>query len=109
MAYDESLLERVRALVGAQPGYVEKKMFGGVAMMLDGNMACGAMRDGLLVRADPSRTEELLTEPGVHPFEMGGRTGRGWVVVEPETYADDDVLESWVGIGAAYARTLPPK
>ena len=110
MGYDEDLAERVRDLLGDEPGYVEKKMFGGLAMLLAGNMACCVMRPGLLVRVDPGRFDELMAEPGTHPFEMGrDRVPRGWVVVDERACADDAALRRWVGIGADVARTLPAR
>lgn len=110
MAYDENLAERIRVLLAGEADLVEKRMFGGLSFMLAGNIACGVVRQGLLVRIDPARHEELMAEPGTHPFEMGQqRVPTGWLVVDPQTCAEGDVLDSWVGVGLAYARSLPPK
>ncbi|HEU0132207.1 MAG TPA: TfoX/Sxy family protein [Mycobacteriales bacterium] len=105
MAYDETLAERVRDLAGGLP---EKKTFGGLAFLLDGNMAVGVMGDDLLVRCGPDDQPALLTEPGVRPFVMGGRTSAGWLVVAGEVL-EDDVLRTWIGRGVAFAGSLPPK
>jgi TfoX/Sxy family transcriptional regulator of competence genes len=104
MAYDAVLADRVRDLCGLP----EKKMFGGVAFLLDGNLAVGIYGDGLLVRAAKEEHETLLAEPGAAPFAMGGRTMAGWLVVDGEVL-DDDVLARWVSRGTAYAASLPPK
>jgi hypothetical protein len=73
VAYDEGLATRVRELIGDQPGLVEKEMFGGLAMLLDGNMAVGVHGDSLIVRTDPARQPELLARPGARVFDMTGR------------------------------------
>ena len=109
MAFDEALAERVRPVIGARPEMTEKKMFGGVAWMLGGNMAAGIVGEELLVRLDEEDRERALAEPNVHPFEMGGRTTRGFVLVGPEGVADEAELARWVDAGADYAASLPPK
>jgi len=105
VAYDEVLAERVRDLAG---GLAEKKMFGGLALMLSGNMAVGVLGDDLLVRVPRESMDAMLAEPGTRPFEMGGRVSQGWLMVAGEAL-DDDVLRSWVTRGVAYAESLPPK
>jgi TfoX/Sxy family transcriptional regulator of competence genes len=113
MAYDERLAERLRTVtsdvVGAGTTVVEKKMFGGLALMVGGNMACGVYQDAVLVRVDPVTSADVLAEPSVRPFEMGNRTSKGWVLVDPDGVADDADLRRWVQRGTSYARTLPPK
>ncbi len=109
MAYDEGLAERVRDIVGGERGLVEKKMFGGLGMMLDGNMALGVTGDKLMVRVDPQRADELLAEPGAEPFVMGGRATKGFLLVSPDAVSDDAGLERWVDRGVTWARSLPPK
>jgi len=110
MAYDEQLAERIRAMVGDQP-VTEKKMFGGLAFLLNGNMSVAASgQGGLLVRIDPDDTEALLAEPGAEEFEMGGRGAmKGWLRVTPDVLDDDRTLAAWVDRGVAYARSLPAK
>jgi hypothetical protein len=109
VAYDEGLATRLRELVGGERGLAEKKMFGGLAMLLDGNMAVGVNGDNLIVRTDPTQQEELLTEPGARIFDMTGRPMKGWLLVEPSGCAKDRDLRRWVARGVAYARSLPAK
>src|ERR1051326_3491339 len=109
MAFDEGLATRLRDLTDDEPGRAEKKMFGGLAFLLDGNMAVGVTGDDLLVRTDPDAQEALLAEPGARVFDMSGRPMRGWIVVDASGCAEDDDLRRWVARGVAYARSLPPK
>ena len=110
MAYDEQLAERIRRLIGDEPGVIEKKMFGGLAFLIDGNMSVSASgQGGLLLRVDPEQTDALLEEPHAEPFVMRGRVMDGWLRVDAAGVGDDDELEPWVRRGVAYARTLPPK
>jgi TfoX/Sxy family transcriptional regulator of competence genes len=110
MAYDEELADRIRDVVEGEPGLSEKKMFGGLAFLIDGHMAASASsKGGMLLRVDPAQTESLLSEPHVGRFEMGGRTMDGWLRVDQEEVATDDALQRWVGLGVAYCRSLPPK
>jgi len=104
MAYDEALAARIRARVGDA---VEKKMFGGLAFLVGGNMAVAASgQGGLLVRVDPAESEELVATTNAELMEMGGRRMSGWLRVD---VADDAELAEWVDRGVSYARTLPPK
>jgi TfoX/Sxy family transcriptional regulator of competence genes len=110
MSYDEELAERVRELVAAETGLAEKKMFGGLAFLLDGNMAVAASgQGGLLVRVDPAEGDELVASTAAEPMEMQGRSMSGWLRVPSDAVASDKDLRAWVSRGAAYARTLPPK
>jgi TfoX/Sxy family transcriptional regulator of competence genes len=109
MPYDETLADRVRKLIGDDPGYVEKRMFRGLAMMLDGNMAVCVNPTGLLVRIDPATQERVLSEPGVRRFVMGERPMKGWVEVDTGAIATPAALRRWVRRGADYARSLPSK
>jgi TfoX/Sxy family transcriptional regulator of competence genes len=110
MAYDEDLANRIRELVGAEDGLTEKKMFGGLAFLINGNMSVSASgQGGLLLRVDPEQTDELLDEPHAEPFVMRGRAMDGWMRIAPEGTEDDADLRRWVGVGVGYARTLPPK
>jgi len=107
MAYDEELAERIRALVASEPGVTEKKMFGGLAFLVGGNMAVAASgQGGLLVRVDPDESDALVASGNVELMEMRGRTMRGWLRVNP---AEAHELGEWVERGTAYARSLPPK
>ena len=110
MAYDEQLADRIRALVEGEAGLTEKKMFGGLAFLIGGNMAVAASgQGGLLVRADPATSYDLLASRGVRPMEMRGRQMQGWLRVDTEAVRTKRQLEKWVRLGAGYARTLPAK
>lgn len=110
MAYDEQLADRIRELLAGDPDVTEKKMFGGLAFLLGGNMSVGASgQGGLMVRVDPEDTDALLTEPHTRPFEMRGRPLQGWLRVDAEGLRTESQLGPWVRRGVAYARSLPPK
>ena len=110
MAYDEGLADRVREAMASEPGVTEKRMFGGLAFLVQGNMAVSASHEGgLLLRCDPSDTDALTEHPGVHRFEMRGREMDGWLRVEMEAVASDEDLQHWVDTGLDYARSLPAK
>ena len=108
MAYNLKLAERVRDQLDGMP-YVEKKMFGGVGYLLHGNMACGVIKDDLIVRIDPQEQPALLKKPHVKLFDMTGRPMKGWLVVEPEGIKTAKQLGTWVKLGIEFALTLPPK
>jgi hypothetical protein len=111
MAYDERIAEEVRArIAGEERDVVERKMFGGLAFMVDGNFTVAASRHGgLLVRTDPDDAEEVESRPGVVPMEMRGNRMPGWVFVEAEALAADGDLDAWVDRALAFVTTLPPK
>ena len=109
MAYDEGLAERVRELFDGAPDVVEKKMFGGVAFMVAGNMACGIMGDDLLVRVAREDYDSTLAMAYARQMDMTGRPMRGFVVVDAEGLAEDVDLEEWVDRGVDFVQTLPPK
>jgi TfoX/Sxy family transcriptional regulator of competence genes len=109
MAYSEELAQRIRDLIAGRDGVTERKMFGGIAWMVHGNMACGAMGDDLLVRLDREDSDRVLAEPHVGLMRMGERTMRGFFTVDAAGIADDAQLAHWVDAGAAYAASLPPK
>jgi TfoX/Sxy family transcriptional regulator of competence genes len=109
MAFDEGLAERIRGVLDARSDVDERRMFGGIAFLVAGNMACGVMRDDLMVRMGPDAAAALDSEPGVRRFDMGGRPMKGWLLVAPEATADDGDLERWVRRGEEFAASLPPK
>ena len=110
MAYDKQLAARIRELVRDEPGLTEKKMFGGLAFLVNGNMAIAASgQGGLLVRVAPDATDELVAEPHARRFEMRGREMDGWLRVDADGVTTERELEPWVRRGVAYARSLPPK
>lgn len=109
MAYDEELAERVRDLLSLRADVSERRMFGGIAFMIAGHMACGVHADDLIVRLDRDESERALAEPNVRVFDMTGRPMKGWLLVGPEATATDDGLAGWVEAGADYAASLPAK
>jgi len=110
VAYDEDLADRIRELIAGEPDITEKKLFGGLAFLVGGNMSVAASgQGGLMVRVDPQETDALLTKPHTRPFEMRGRELEGWLRVETEGLRTKRQLDPWVRRGVAYARSLPPK
>jgi hypothetical protein len=108
MAFDEALAKRVRPLLAAATGVTEKKMFGGLAFLVHGNMSVGVRGSELIVRVDPSETEAALGQPGVRIFDITGRPMKGWLLVSGDSLGQK-ALSSWVGKGLAYAQSLPPR
>jgi hypothetical protein len=110
MAYDEELAGRIRTLVGGRSGLTEKKMFGGLAFLIGGNMAIAASgQGGIPVRIDPEQSDELVATTPAEPMEMRGRRMAGWLRIDAAGVADDAALAEWVERGAGYAASLPPK
>jgi TfoX/Sxy family transcriptional regulator of competence genes len=110
MAYDEALAARIRELLAGERAVTEKKMFGGLAFLVRGNMAVAASgKGGLLVRVDPDESDALLRKSGVGLMEMGGRSMTGWLRVEAPAVRTKKQLAEWVDRGVGFARTLPPK
>ena len=109
MAYDEGLATRVRDVLGDRPGLAEKKMFGGLAFLLHGNMACGVRGDDLIVRVAAEVADAAQGEPGTRPFDLTGRPMKGWLLVDAGCHAEDEDLRRWVDRGVAYASSLPAK
>jgi TfoX/Sxy family transcriptional regulator of competence genes len=110
MAYDEELADRIRELIVGEPGLTEKKMFGGLAFLVGGNMAVAASgQGGVLVRVDPQESDRLLAETSAQPFVMRGKSMRGWLRVESKDVGTKPELVKWVERGTAYARSLPAK
>lgn len=110
MAYDEDLADRIRDLLGPEPGVEEKRMFGGLAFLVGGHMAIAASgQGGVLVRADPAQSGRLTATTKAEPAVMRGRPMDGWLRVAAEHLATKRQLARWVGGGRDYARSLPPK
>jgi len=110
VAYDEELADRIRELVGREPGLTEKKMFGGLAFLIGGNMAVAASgQGGVLVRVDPAQSDELVASTNAYPMEMRGRSMQGWLRVDVEDVRTKRELAKWVELGTSYARSLPAK
>ena len=110
MAYDEELAHRIRELLAAESGLTEKKMFGGLAFLIGGNMAVGASgQGGILVRVDPEHSDSLVAATNARPMEMRGRQMQGWLRVDSDDVRTKRELAKWVERGASYARSLPAK
>jgi TfoX/Sxy family transcriptional regulator of competence genes len=110
VAYDEELADRIRDLLGNGPDLTEKKMFGGLAFLIGGNMAVAASsQGGVLVRVDPAESDTLVATTNARPMEMRGRPMHGWLRVDPEDLRTKRQLAKWVRLGTTYARSLPTK
>ena len=109
MAYDESLATRVKEVLSGRPDIAERKMFGGLAFMLAGNMCCCVTDRGLMVRVGPEGYAEALVRPHAGVMDMTGRPMRGWVLVQPAGLESSASLAEWAGRGTAFAATLPAK
>lgn len=109
MAYDEALAGRIRAILARRRGVTERKMFGGIAFMLRGNMCCGALKKYLVVRVGPEYYPKALSRPHARPMDFTGRPLKGFVYVEPGGYRTDRVLTRWIDLGVDYVASLPKK
>jgi len=110
MAYDEDLANRIRELIGGDPDATEKRMFGGLAFLIGGNMAVAASgQGGILVRADPEKSDRLVETTAAEPMEMRGRSMKGWLRVDEDDVRTKRDLSKWVKVGLTYARSLTPK
>jgi len=109
MTFNENLAERVRRQLGKRNGLSEKKMFGGLAFLLHGNMSCGIHGNELIVRIAPETTKSALAEPGTRVFDITGRPMKGWLLVGAPGLKDDSALANWVRRGLDYAASLPKK
>jgi hypothetical protein len=107
MPFDAALAERIRSVVGGEDGLTEKRMFGGLAFLVDGSLAVSASsKGGLLVRVDPEQTESLVREPHARRFEMRGREMDGWLIVDTAALQTDEALRRWVARGVGFARSV---
>jgi TfoX/Sxy family transcriptional regulator of competence genes len=109
MPYDEGLAQRVRELLEEEPGFDEKKMFGGICFLLFGNMVCGIINDDLIVRVGVDVYEEALKLAQTKKFDLTGRPMRGWVMVLSPGLESDENLSQWVQKAVTYVRSLPSK
>ena len=110
MAYDEELADRIRQLLGKRRDLTEKRMFGGLAFLIRGNMSVTASsKGGLLLRVEPARTAALAKKPHAEPFVMRGRPMEGWLRVDAEGVRTKKQLQAWVDVSVAFARSLPAK
>jgi TfoX/Sxy family transcriptional regulator of competence genes len=110
VAYDEDLAQRIRSLVGTERHLTEKRMFGGLAVLVGGNMAIAASgQGGILVRVGPERSDQLVTTTKASAAIMRGRPMRGWLRVGADDVRTTRQLAKWVDLGVGFARSLPPK
>ncbi len=109
MAYDEGLAQRIIETLDDQDNVVEKKMFGGVCWMLQGNLACGVHTDQLIVRVGPDSYEAALAKPNTRVFDLTKRPMKGWITVNSDGYESDEQLRDWVQQGVDFALSLPAK
>jgi len=109
MAYDETVAKRVRSALGKTPDVVEKRMFGGIAFMLRGNMCCGVIGDRLMLRVGPGGYEAALVRPHARPMDFTGRPMKGLVYVDPAGFASTGDLEEWIAKAMEFALSLPAK
>ena len=109
MAYDEGLAERIRELLAEQPNTRERKMFGGLAFMLNGHMTIGLNKDDLMVRVGPDQYDHALAQPHARQMDFTGRPMKGYVFVSAAGYAEDTDLAAWIERAAAYTLSLAPK
>lgn len=109
MAYDEGLAQRVRDILVDRADVEEKQMFGGLSFMLGGNVACGVIKEDLIVRVGPDADTTALEKPFARPFDFTGRPMKGWIMVAQDGLDADEDLEDWVQMGLQFALSLPPK
>ena len=109
MVFSEELAERIRQGLARRKGIEEKKLFGGIGFLLNGNMLVGVWKDSLIVRLGPEEGEEALKEPHVEEFDITGRPMKGWVLVEPEGVNGDDELKGWIQRAVKFVGKLPAK
>lgn len=109
MAYDSDLAERIRQLLPMDPAIQERKMFGGLCVLLNGNMACGVVKNDLMVRVGPERYQEALQQPGAREMDFTGKPLKGMVYVSPDVLGCDEALDAWLQQGLDFAQSLPAK
>ncbi len=109
MAYNMAVADDIRARIGGHPGVTEREMFGGIAFMINGNMAVGVSGDELMVRVGKDAHDEAVALPGARTFDMSARPMRGWVAVAAEGFTDEAAFNGWIDRGVAFAESLPKK
>lgn len=109
MAFDETLAARIRAQIGKRKGVAEKRMFGGIAFLVNGNMSCGVHDNEMIVRLDPAEAGKALSQKHTRVFDLAGRPMKGWILVGPDGLRADAALARWVDVGANYAASLPER
>jgi TfoX/Sxy family transcriptional regulator of competence genes len=109
LAFSESLAGRIRDALARKRGVEEKKMFGGVGFLLNGNMLVGVWKNSMIVRLGPYAYDDALLEPHVREFDITGKPMKGWVMLDPEGVEDDHQLADWVAQATKFVQTLPKK
>ena len=109
MAFDEKLADKIRKETKGQPGISEKKMFGGLAFLVNGNMSVGIHGNELIVRIVPDQTEAALKQPGARIFNITGRPMKGWLLIGAEGISDPKTLKKWIRTGIDFASSLPER
>ena len=109
MAFNDKLADRIRKQLAGQKGLTEKKMFGGIGFLLNGNMCCGVIGEDLVLRLDPAQTGEALAHKHTRIFDFSGKPMKGWIYVGPKAVETESDLKGWVEIGLKYAASLPSK
>jgi TfoX/Sxy family transcriptional regulator of competence genes len=109
MAFSQSLADRVRQALRNDRRIGEKKMFGGIAFLFNGNMLVGVWEQSLVVRLGPDQATTALKQPHVQQFDVGGRPMKGWIMVEPDGLDSDQQLAHWIDKAVQFVETLPPK
>jgi len=109
MAYDEGLAERLREVFADRDDVIEKKMFGGIAFMVRGNMCCGVIKDSLMARVGPEQYALVLKRPYAREMDFTGRTIKGFIQVDPAGFESDEDLKSWVELCEVFVGSLPAK
>jgi len=109
MPCGEGLAERIREVLADVPEVAERKMFGGLCLLVSGNMCCGILEDVLMARVGPQRCEEYLKLPHAREMDFTGKPMKGMVYVDPQGISDDESLRAWIGRCLAFINTLPPK
>jgi TfoX/Sxy family transcriptional regulator of competence genes len=108
MAYNQELEKRLIGIASHWPGVASKKMFGGMCLLMNGNMVCGVINDNLILRLGTDVQQFALQKPSVVPFDITGKPMKGWVMVEPAGYSGSQ-LEAWVDLAHQFVLSLPPK
>jgi TfoX/Sxy family transcriptional regulator of competence genes len=109
MAFDSNLAERIRKQLAQQKGLTEKKMFGGIGFLLNGNMCCGVLGAEVIIRLDPEQTDKALTNKHTRIFDFSGRPMKGWIFVGTQAVETESDLKHWLQIGLKYVKSLPTK
>jgi len=109
MAYSSSIADEIRVRIASHPGLTEREMFGGIAFMINGNMAVGVSGEELMVRVGKDAHDEAVALPGARTFDMSARPMRGWIAVAPEGFTSEEIFNGWIDRGVTFAETLPKK